>query len=113
MVEAFGGFMTLIWLGLAFGLGVLMLRHHKLAVMATLFGDLRAGVITPSSLFTLARYYIAALLFIIPGPISDVVAIVLLLPWGGQGTPRPPADESILEGEYRRIDPHRNDKSIP
>lgn len=104
--------MTLLWLALAFGLGILMLRHHKLAVMATLFSDLRTGAITPRSLFTLARYYIAALLFIIPGPISDVVGIVLLLPWGGQGTPRPPQDDSILEGEYRRVDPHRDDKLI-
>lgn len=112
MIEGLGGLVTLLWLAGAFALGALMLRHHKLAVMATLFNDLRAGEITPGSLFALARYYISALLFLVPGPISDVVAMILLLPWGGKGTPRPPSDDSILEGEYRRLDPQRDDKLI-
>lgn len=113
LVNAIGGLLALLWLAIAFTLGILMLRHHKLAVMVTLFGDLRAGTITPRSLFTLARYYLAALLFIIPGPISDVVALILLLPWGGSlPAHSKPVDDGILEGEYRRVDPQRDDKFI-
>ncbi len=112
LVEAIGGWLTLLWLATAFTLGALMLRHHKLAVMVTLFGDLRAGTITPRSLFTLARYYLAAILFIIPGPISDVIALILLLPWGGSMASTRPVDDNILEGEYRQVDPKRDDKLI-
>ena len=109
LVESIGGFATILWLATAFMLGILMLRHHKFAVMATLYGDLRSGTVTPRALFTLARYYIAAVLFIIPGPISDIVALLLLLPWGG-GIATPPADNDILEGEYRRVDPQQKDR---
>lgn len=113
LVNAIGGLLTVLWLAIAFTLGILMLRNHKLAVMATLFGDLRAGTITPRSLFTLARYYLAAVLFIIPGPISDVAALVMLLPWGGSLTASSkPVDDGILEGEYRRVDPKGKDKFI-
>lgn len=112
LVNAIGGLLTLLWLAAAFALGVLMLRHHKLAVMVTLFSDLRAGTITPRSLFTLARYYLAAILFIIPGPISDVVALILLLPWGGKVASTKPVDDGVLEGEYHRVDPQRDDKLI-
>ncbi len=112
LIDAIGGLLTLLWLVTAFMLGMLMLRHHKLAIVATLFNDVRAGAITPRSLFTLARYYIAALLFIIPGPLSDAVALVLLLPWGGGPVHSEKVDEGILEGEYRRVDQHRDDKLI-
>ena len=53
-----------------------------------------------------------ALLFIIPGPLSDAVALVLLLPWGGGPVHSEKVDEGILEGEYRRVDQHRDDKLI-
>lgn len=112
MADAIGSLWTLLWLIGGFLLGSLMLRHHKLAVMATLFGDLRAGTITPGSLFRLARYYLAAVLFIIPGPVSDVVALVLLLPWGRSSTPAQPVDDGVIEGDYRRVDPERDDKLI-
>ncbi|MDR3412503.1 MAG: FxsA family protein [Formivibrio sp.] len=112
LVHSIGGLLTLLWLASAFTLGILMLRHHKLAVMATLFGDLRSGTITPRSLFILARYYLAAVLFIIPGPISDVIALILLLPWGGHMINTKPVDESILEGEYRRVDSKQDDNLI-
>lgn len=113
LAEAIGGALTLFWLIGAFVLGMLMLRHHKLAVVATLFGDLRAGTITPGSLLRLARYYLAAVLLIIPGPVSDIAALLLLLPWGrGHAPARPIDQDGVIEGDYRRVDPDPNDKLI-
>lgn len=109
LIDAIGGLSTILWLAAAFMLGIMMLRHHKLAVMATMVGDLRSGVVTPRSLFILARYYIAAVLLIIPGPISDVIALLLLLPWGGS-IATPPTDNDILEGEYRRVEAPQKDR---
>lgn len=113
LASEIGGFWTFCWLVAAFLLGALMLRHHKLAVMLALFGDLRNGTLTPRALLRVARYYLAALFFMIPGPLSDVAAIVLLLPWGGSSEPPRPVDDGVIEGEYRHVEPERKDKFIP
>jgi UPF0716 protein FxsA len=107
-----GGAWTFCWLFAAFLLGSAMLRHHKLAVMLTLVGDLRNGVLTPRALFRVARYYMAAVLFIIPGPLSDLAALVLLLPWGGSEPQGKPVEDGVIEGEYHRVEPERDDKLI-
>lgn len=109
-----GGLLTFAWIAGAFLLGSMMLMHHQLAV-AALLGNLRSGAITPGSLFRLARYFIAAILFIIPGPISDAIALVLLLPWGSsQAKPQSqqPIDGDIIEGDFRRVDPKSQDDKL-
>lgn len=108
-----GGFWTFCWLVAAFLLGALMLRHQKLAVMLALFGDLRNGALTPRALLRVARYYLAALFFMIPGPLSDVAAILLLLPWGGNAEPSKPVEDGVIEGEFHRVEPTQKDKFIP
>jgi UPF0716 protein FxsA len=90
----------LLWLILAFFLGALMLRHQRLAVLFTLFRQ--TGDIT--SLFWLARYYVAALFFIWPGVLSDIFAILLLLPWKGAPA-RPVSAEDIIEAEFTQVNP--------
>jgi UPF0716 protein FxsA len=106
LADHIGTMWSVLWVLLTFGIGVLMLRHHRLAVGFKLMGDIRSGTVGLHSLFGIARYFIAALLFIIPGAISDVIAIGLLLPWGNK-TPlaaqRP--DDGIIEAEYREVDP--------
>ncbi|MBM3116667.1 FxsA family protein [Jeongeupia naejangsanensis] len=90
-------------------IGIGMLRHHRIAVAWSLVNDLKSGRLTPQSLFWVARYYIAAILFIVPGFIGDIAAVVMLLPWGRRGDAKvPPMSSDTLEGEYRRVDP-RND----
>ncbi|MDR3430116.1 MULTISPECIES: FxsA family protein [Silvimonas] len=104
--KAFGVGLLIAWLVIAAIVGGLMLRHHKLAVAMSLFSDMRQGRITTGSLFWVARYYISAILLLLPGLIGDVVALVLLLPWGGKTpTAGAPQDEGIIEGDFRRIEP--------
>lgn len=114
--------MSLIWLAdmvglvpallavlLSFGLGVLMLRHQRLGIGLTLMNDIRSGRLGLHSLFSVARYYIAAVLLIIPGLIGDVIALILLLPWGKSAPAvgsASPAQDGVIDGEYRRVDPH-------
>ena len=114
LIEHLGFPLTLLWLGSAFIFGVMMFRHHKFAVMATLVRDARAGGISAASVFALARYYIAALLFVIPGPIGDVIGLILLLPlpWPASKTRSPVVDESVIEGDFRRVDPDSSDRLI-
>lgn len=113
LIEHLGFGLTLLWLGGAFMLGILMFRHHKLAVMVTLMRDVRAGGVSPASVFALARYFIAALLLIIPGPIGDVIAFILLLPlpWPvSHARQAAAADDGVIEGDYRRVDPKSSDR---
>ncbi|AMC35589.1 FxsA family protein [Janthinobacterium sp. B9-8] len=114
LAKAIGTFWVVLWLIAAFFSGLLMLRHHKLAVGAALFGDLRSGRLSIHSLFAVARYYIAAVLLLLPGILGDVVALVLLLPWGrlakNKGTPAEPfsapgAQGDVIDGEYRQVKP--------
>jgi UPF0716 protein FxsA len=114
--------MSLIWLAdmvgvvpallavlLSFALGVLMLRHQRLGIGLTLMNDIRSGRLGLHSLFSVARYYIAAVLLIIPGLIGDVIALILLLPWGKSAPAvgsASAAQDGVIDGEYRRVDPH-------
>ncbi|KAF0811766.1 hypothetical protein IGB42_03783 [Andreprevotia sp. IGB-42] len=110
LADAIGTGWLLAWLAIAAVAGFLMLRHHKLAIGMSLLADARAGRLTPQSLFWVARYYIAALLLLLPGVIGDVIALLMLLPWGrSQAAAKAPQD-GTLEGEYRRVDP-RTDRS--
>jgi UPF0716 protein FxsA len=67
---------------------------------------MRSGQAGLNSLLGIARYFIAAILLIIPGLISDVIALILLLPWQSKSTiGQPKADDGIIDAEYRRVDP--------
>ena len=114
LAKAIGTFWVVLWLIAAFFGGGLMLRHHKLAVGAALFNDVRTGRLSVHSLFAVARYYIAAVLLMLPGILGDVIALVLLLPWGrlaGKGpaaSAMPPENSDIIDGEYRHVKPDTN-----
>ncbi|UXY14713.1 FxsA family protein [Chitiniphilus purpureus] len=100
--KAIGTGWVLGWIVLTALAGVLMLRHHRLAVGWSLVSDLRAGKLSVRSLFWVARYYIAALLLLLPGLIGDLAGLLLLLPWGR--SPDAPAIDGAIDGEYRRIE---------
>lgn len=109
--DTIGTFATLLYVLCSFGLGLLMLRHQRLGIGLTLMNDIRTGRLGLHSLFSVARYYIAAVLLIIPGLIGDVMAVILLLPWGksaptvGSMGGMPPQD-GVIDGEFRRVDPN-------
>ncbi len=101
-----GWWPVLLWVGLTFVFGLVMLRQYRLAFAMTLMRDLQQGKFGAGSLFALARYSIAAILLLLPGLGGDVAGLLLLLPWRFAPAPvvAPPQDDT-LEGEYRRVDP--------
>ncbi|QLG86947.1 FxsA family protein [Chitinibacter bivalviorum] len=110
LADAIGTFPMLLIVLLSFGAGVLMLRHQRLGIGLTLMNDIRTGRLGLHSLFSVARYYIAAVLLIVPGLIGDVIALILLLPWGKSAptvstTGGMPPQDGVIDGEYRRVDP--------
>ncbi|MBM5572569.1 MULTISPECIES: FxsA family protein [Deefgea] len=106
LADAIGTAWTVVWMVASFACGVLMLRHSRLAVGLKLMNDMRSGQVGVNSLFGIARYFVAAILLIIPGLISDVIALVLLLPWKSKSNlGQTKVDDGIIDAEYRRVDP--------
>ncbi|SCK10417.1 FxsA family protein [Vogesella sp. LIG4] len=119
LADHIGGGWTLVWLLVSFVLGSMLMRGSKLGALLTIAGTLRQGNVNLFTLLWPLRIMIAGLLLAIPGLISDVFALLLLLPWPGpkltelnmgdnfrQPPQNPPSGEAdIIEGEYERVDP--------
>lgn len=107
LITRVGWGMVGLWSLLALAIGLLMLRHHQIAVAMTMVSDLRQGRVTAGTVFRVIRYYIAAVLFMLPGVLGDVIAVLLLL-WPVRTAASPqqaPADSGVIEGEYREVTP--------
>lgn len=100
----------MVYLGLSVLLGILMLRHQKLTTLLVLRDWVqRKGRLPAYSLLWPIRYAFAGVLFIIPGVINELVALLILLPIGGIPTPNnknplSSTSDDVIEGEYHRVD---------
>lgn len=103
--SAIGGW-VLLWLLLAAVAGILLIRFERLAWDARLLFSVQSGVFPLSALFASGRILLAGGLLVFPGFISDAIALALLLIPGTwtrrKGGPLRPANDDILEGEFRR-----------
>lgn len=112
---------TLAWLALAMLFGGSLMLHVQKGWALSLMGALQSGASPWQALTAVGLRLFAALLFIFPGPISDVIAVVLLLAsfvlpkpalrppeeWGGVGGGfggGRAADPGVIDGEWRRMD---------
>ncbi len=118
MADHFGGGFVLGWVVVSALIGVLMLRNQKVGALLTLGAVLRKpGEVSLYGLLWPLRFLLAGVLFLIPGFISDVLAVLLLLPlkgpslkvppaggFGGAGGQTGPGGDGAIEGEYTRVD---------
>jgi UPF0716 protein FxsA len=102
------------WLGIATVAGFFLLRNERLAFRANTAAAMHGEQSLLRGLVDSGRKVLAGFLFLLPGVISDVIALVLLaLPlnvgrgFGPQpaaaGQPRGSRADAI-DGEYRRLD---------
>jgi UPF0716 protein FxsA len=104
------GFMaTLLYLILSALLGSWMLRNQELGALLTAGSVVRQGSrVSIYSLLWPVRYALAGVLFIIPGILSEIAAVALLLPLKGPAIRTAPAgpapDSDVIEGEFQRVD---------
>lgn len=87
------------------GLGILMLRHHRLIVLQTLISRANSGKFP--ALFWVARYYVAAILLAFPGILTDILAVFFLIPWRGEMA-HPVSADDVIEAEFTREKPTRD-----
>ncbi|MCS6786894.1 MAG: FxsA family protein [Thiobacillaceae bacterium] len=103
------GAWTLLWLFAAALAGFALLRRERRGFMARLLQAVESGRLPFDVLLHGFRRVTAAVLLILPGPLSDALALALLA-WPS-GRP-PPARrsastsqaEDVIEGEFRRLD---------
>lgn len=104
------GWWLAFWLFASAFIGIGILKSWRFATAWALVDSLRAGEVPMGRLFWVARSLLAALLFIFPGPISDVIGLVLILPWPGGKTVRfeqrsaSAPQDGVYEGEYSRVE---------
>lgn len=108
------GWWLLLWLILSAFAGWTLIQEEKMAIFGRLFSSLQTGQPPSFAIFDSLRTLIAGILLIIPGVVSDFIAILLLLlprsksqqqaasqgPIGSEG-------EVIIEGEYKREEEKR------
>lgn len=99
------GWWTMAWLGSAILLGMSVLRVAQAEMLPRLMFAALEGRAPFAVLWEGGRHMLAGVLLILPGAISDVVALILLL-WPTPRGPKGPraANDDVIEGEYRRID---------
>lgn len=131
LADHIGGGWTLAWVIVTFLLGSALMRNSKLGGLLTLAGTLREGKVSLFSLLWPLRIMLAGLLLAIPGLVSDVLALLLMLPWKGpkladidmnqafrqpgaqQPGPDNAANGDIIEGEYEHVDRSKpNDRRL-
>ena len=102
------GIPTLVWLLTSAAIGTLLLRHERGGFRARTLGALRGDQPLMRGLVDSGRKVLAGMLFILPGVLSDVLAILLLLlpiNLGRQLAPQTAGGfGDSLDGDYRRIE---------
>lgn len=75
-----GGVQTVLWVIIAAIAGVILLRLHGIATMRRVQAAMMQGELPAREMFDGAVLFLAAILLIIPGFISDAIALLLFLP---------------------------------
>ena len=116
------GWWLLLYLVVIGYLGLQLIRGEKLLISAKMMQSLSSGGNPIKSMLGSARNMVAGVLLIIPGIITDIIAVILLLipiskPSPGssfennttnnqyqQSTYTKAANDDVIEGEYTKID---------
>jgi UPF0716 protein FxsA len=100
------GWWLLVWLILSALIGWILIKEEKMAVFGRLAVAVQNGQSPFAALWDSGRTMLAGLLLIIPGVLSDVLALILLLlpNKSGRINPRSPHDDSVIEGEVRVVE---------
>jgi len=105
------GWLMMVYLLVVALLGFQLIREEKTSLSAHLMQSLGQGTNPIKVIFGSARNIIAGILLIIPGMLTDIMAVVLLLipiPKDKQETTtyqtRSAANDDVIEGEFHRED---------
>ena len=109
VADLIGGWWLLSWLIFSAVAGWMLIKEERLAMLGRLMISMQTGQSPFAALWDSGRTMIAGVLLIIPGVISDAIALILLLlpnqsrPAKATGVP----DDGIIEGEWREVEAER------
>lgn len=95
---------TVLWLFASFVAGSWVIRRAGAGFLPDLAATLERGHAPFGVIWATGRRFLAGVLLIFPGAISDLIALMLLI-WPSPELPpaRPTTrDDGVIEGEYRR-----------
>lgn len=124
LAQEIGFLWTLLWLIASFSLGSFMLRNVGFANVLVLGGLWKNKKLSFYQAMWPVRYSLAALLFMIPGLVSDVIALLLMIPFKGpestqqnftfgDRSAQQQQDGDIIEGEFREVSPQERSAQEP
>lgn len=99
-----GGLATALWLLFAGILGAAVIRRAGAGFPVRLRAALQRGEAPFALLWATGRRFLGGALLILPGPVSDLIALFLLLWPSARTTAHLPAAGDVIEGEFRRED---------
>ncbi|CAM8268396.1 FxsA Protein affecting phage T7 exclusion by the F plasmid [Candidatus Methylopumilus universalis] len=105
-LSALYGWWFFLYMVLVSYLGWRLIKEEKQLVVAKFMGAMSQGGNPIKVMIGSARNLFVGLLFIIPGVITDLFAVILLLiPIKNNASQNiNPSEEDVIEGEYRRDD---------
>lgn len=105
------GWWVLVYLVVVALLGLQLIRDEKLLFSGRMMQNLMQGSHPVKALFGSARNIIAGILLIIPGVLTDIIAVILLLIPVNKAehnvprhSSRTAANDDVIEGEFHRED---------
>jgi UPF0716 protein FxsA len=108
---AWTGVPVWVWLGVSMIGGLLLLRNERIAFRTRTFASMRSDQAILRGLLDSGRKVLAGVLLLLPGVVSDMMALALLalpLNLGRRFEPQPVGTGAVrngaIDGEYRRLD---------
>ena len=95
------GWWLLLWFISTTLLGVVLIREERFAVVGRVMGALQQGQDPFQAVLTSGRLMLAGLLLILPGVVSDVIGLLILI-WPRRAPSAAIKRSDVIEGEYRR-----------
>ena len=101
-----------VWLAISVVSGIALLRNERLAFRARTLAALRGDEPLLRGVVDSGRKVLAGFLLLLPGVVSDLIALALLMlplnvgsAFGAAGAAaRPPFGRRSIDGEYRRLE---------
>lgn len=104
-VAAWTGVPVWVWLGLAVATGIALLRNERLAFRARTLAALRGDEPLLRGVVDSGRKVLAGFMLLLPGVVSDVMAVALLmLPLNVGRAMHAAGGRRTLDGTFRRLD---------
>lgn len=110
LAQQYGWWVAIYIIGIAL-LGLQLIRDEKQQLSGRMMQNLTQGGNPMKAMFGSARNIIAGVLLVIPGVMTDIIAVILLLipiKSGGQSSPaykgQQAANDDVIEGEFHRED---------